>query len=101
MSEIKDKPAELDQVADAISRSARSMQNAATESLTLINAVSAKTRDSTDKLTVAIDKFMKVATRPDFQQKLDSIESMVGALERLAKLEERGLLGRVFATLGK
>ncbi len=61
--------------------------------------VTGKFRDGTEKLGIAIDKLMKVAGRGDFSETVRLTESLVNSLERLAALEEKGVLDKVMKAM--
>lgn len=61
--------------------------------------VTGKVRDGSEKLSVAIDKMMKITGRHDFAETVAMTESLVSSLERLAVLEEKGLLDKVMKAM--
>ena len=77
------------------------MVNAAREANKQMSDVTGKFRDGTEKLSFAIDKLMKVAGRGDFEKTVELTESLVSSLERLAVLEEKGLLDKVMKAMQK
>ena len=84
---------------EAIQVSSTKLVEAAQESNKKLADVSGKMRDGADKLGAALDKFMKIAGRGDFAETVKLTESLVSSLERLAALEERGLLDKVMKAM--
>jgi soluble cytochrome b562 len=84
---------------EAVSASARKLVEVAVESNKQIAGVTGKFREGTERLGVAIDKLTKVAGRGDFAQLVKQTESLVDSLERLAALEEKGLLDKVIKAM--
>lgn len=85
----------IEDTRDAIMRASKSMVDAAKESNKQISDITGKMRDGSEKLGVAIDKMMKVAGRQDFAETVRLTQSFVESMERLAALEDRGLLEKV------
>ena len=75
------------------------MVEAANEANKQMASVTGKFRSGTEHLGVAIDKLMKVAGRPDYEQTVKLTDSLVDSLERLAVLEEKGLLDKVMSAM--
>ena len=101
MAEIEKVPTLLDESRIAIYKSAHALVDTAKESSKQMQDATGKVRDGTEKLGSAIDKLMKVAGRPDFAAVVKSTESLVDSLERLAALEEKGLLDKVMKAMSK
>jgi hypothetical protein len=66
-----------------------------------LHGVSGKLREGAEKLSVAIDKVMVVSGRKDYAEVVRLTESLVGSLERLAELEQKGLLDRVIRAMAR
>ena len=84
---------------EAIKSSSAKLVETAQDSNKRIAEVSGKMRDGADKLGAALDKFMKIAGRGDFAETVKLTESLVSSLERLAALEERGVLDKVMKAM--
>lgn len=84
---------------DAIQASAKRLVESAVDANKQMHHVSGKFREGTEKLGVAIDKFMKIASRGDFAETVKLTESFVDSMERLAVLEEKGLLDKVMKAM--
>jgi hypothetical protein len=91
----------IDNVSDAIRKASVNMVETAREANKQLNDASGKMRDGTEKLSVAIEKMMKIAGRADFANTVKITESFVSSLERLAELEEKGLLDKVMKAMSK
>jgi len=89
----------IEENTEAIQSSGRKLVDAANEANKQMAAVTGKFRSGTEHLGVAIDKLMKVAGRPDYEQTVKLTESLVDSLERLAVLEEKGLLDKVMSAM--
>ena len=61
--------------------------------------VTGKFRHGTESLGAAIDKMAKIAARADFEKTVALAESLVQSLERLAVLEEKGVLDKVIKAM--
>ena len=83
----------------AIQASARRLVESATDANKQMANVTGKVRAGTENLGAAIDKLMKVAGRGDFEKTVALTESLVESLERLAALEEKGLLDKVMKAM--
>lgn len=101
MSNLDTAKDRIDETTEAIRVSAVKMVETAREANKTMNDVSGKMRDGSEKLAVAIDKMMKIAGRGDFAETVRLTESLVSSLERLADLEQRGLLDKVMRAMGK
>lgn len=89
----------IDDNTDAIRNSSKHLVEAAVDANKQMQHVSGKFREGTEKLGVAIDKFMKIASRGDFAETVKLTESFVDSMERLAILEEKGLLDKVMKAM--
>lgn len=63
--------------------------------------VTGKFRSGTEHLGVAIDKMMKVVGRGDYEKTVQLTRTLVDSLERLAVLEEKGLLDKVMRAMSQ
>lgn len=98
--ETLDKTAKvIEQNAEALSTAANKLVDTAKQANKQMSDVTGKFRDGTEKLSIAIDKLMKVAGRGDFAETVRLTESLVDSLERLAELEEKGILDRVMTSM--
>ena len=91
--------AQINENADAILAAGRKLVDTARDANKNMADVTGKFRDGTEKLGNAIDKLMKVAGRGDFAETVKMTESLVDSLERLAILEEKGLLDKVMRAM--
>jgi hypothetical protein len=89
----------IEENTEAIATSAGKLVDAAKQANKQMTDVTGKFRDGTEKLGNAIDKLMKVAGRSDFAETVKLTESLVLSLERLAALEEKGLLDKVMKAM--
>lgn len=101
MSNLEVTQKQIDETSEAISKSARSMVEMARESSKGLSEASSKVRDGTDKMGAALDKFMRVVDRKDFAETVKLTESLVDSLERLAVLEDRGVLDKVMKAMAR
>lgn len=99
MSELESKAEAIDKTTEAIMSASRRMVETARDSSKQLADSTGKMRATTEHLGVAIDKLMKVAGRPDFATTVTLTESLVASLERLAVLEEKGLLDKVMKAM--
>lgn len=90
---------QIEENTDAIEASAGKLVQTATEANKKMADVTGKFRDGTERLGNAIDKLMKIAGRGDFAETVKLTESLVDSLERLAALEEKGLLDKVMKAM--
>ena len=68
-------------------------------SLDMINS-SRKMREATEKLTVQMQKFHTIFNNAKFDEQAKAAASLADSMERLATLEQRGLLSKVIQALG-
>lgn len=99
MNELSNQVENIDNTTDAILKSSRNMVDAARDANKQMADASGKMRDSSEKLGSAIDKMLKIAGRSDFAEVVKLTESFVTSLERLAVLDERGLLEKVMKAM--
>ena len=90
---------QIEENTEAILSSGRKLVDAAKDANKQMADVTGKFRDGTERLGNAIDKLMKVAGRGDFAETVKLTESLVDSLERLAALEEKGLLDKVMRAM--
>lgn len=95
METITHQQKSIEQTREAIMAACRAMVESAKESTKQINDVTGKMRDGSEKLGAAIDKMMKIAGRQDFAETVRLTQSFVESMERLAALEDRGMLEKV------
>jgi ABC-type transporter Mla subunit MlaD len=86
---------------EALLTNVNAMVNQAKESQKQLNDINGKLRDGADKLALAIEKFGKIAGNANFAETAKQAESLVDSLERLAKLEESGVLDKVIKAMSK
>jgi hypothetical protein len=96
LSNAKD---DIEATSEAILKSARAMVDAAEMANKGMVDSSRKMRDSTEKLTAQMQKFHTVFASTKFEEQAKAAQSLADALERLAALEERGLLSKVMHSL--
>lgn len=89
----------IEETREAILAASRAMVDAAQASNKQISDVTGKMRDGSEKLGVAIDKMMKIAGRQDFAETVRLTQSFVDSLERLAALDDRGMLEKVIKAM--
>jgi hypothetical protein len=89
----------IDDNTDSIANAALKLVTSAKEANKQMADVTGKFRASTEHLSVAIDKLMKVAGRGDYEKTVQLTCTLVDSLERLAVLEEKGLLDRVMRAM--
>ena len=89
----------IEENTEAIFASGRKLVETAKDANKQMAEVTGKFRDGTERLSNAIDKLMKVAERGDFAETVRLTESLVESLERLAVLEEKGLLDKVMRAM--
>lgn len=90
---------EIKNAADAIFKAGNQLVENAKVANKQMAEVTGKFRDGTEKLGSAIDKMTKIAGRGDFAETVNLTESLVSALERLAVLEEKGVLDKVIKAM--
>lgn len=85
--------------ATATSASAKAIAVSANEATAVVTEASRKMRDSTEKLGTAMQKFAGIFGSSDFAKKAEAAESLVTSLERLAVLEEKGILAKLMKAM--
>ena len=99
MTTLSNAQEDIKATSDAILKSARAMVDAAEIANKGMVESSRKMRDSTEKLTAQMQKFHSVFASTKFDEQAKAAQSLADALERLAALEERGILAKVMTSL--
>lgn len=99
MSKLEESEKQINEAATAIWTASHKLVENAKEANKQMSDVTGKFRDGTEKLSSAIDKLMKVVDRGDFAETVGLTKSLVDSLERLADLEEKGLLDKVIRAM--
>ena len=99
MENLNSTKQKIEENTEAIFASGRKLVETAKDANKQMAEVTGKFRDGTERLSNAIDKLMKVAERGDFAETVRLTESLVESLERLAVLEEKGLLDKVMRAM--
>lgn len=90
---------QIDENTTAIQEAGRKLVESAKEANKQMSDVTGKFRAGTEHLGVAIDKLMKVAGRGDYEKTVQLTCTLVESLEKLAALEEKGLLDKVMKAM--
>ena len=101
MSQLHEARKDIEETTDAVSASARKMIAEASSASASLTDSSRKMRDATEKLNAQMSKFHTIFANTKFDEQAKAAQSLADALERLAKLEEKGLLSKVMAALNK
>ncbi len=101
MSQLSEARKDIECTTDAVSASARKMVNEAEGASASMTDASRKMREATDKLNAQMQKFHATFSNAKFDEQAKAAQSLADALERLAKLEEKGMLSKVIAALNK
>jgi hypothetical protein len=99
MDKLEQTKQQIEDNTEAIRRASHVLVDTAKDANKSMADVSGKMRDGADKLSFAIDKMMKVTGRTDFAHVVALTESLVDSLERLAALEQKGLLEKVMQAM--
>ncbi len=99
MTELAKAKQQIDESTEAILASGHRLVDVAKDANKKMADVTGRFRDGTERLGSAIDKLMKIAGRADYAETVKLTESLVDSLERLASLEERGLLDKVMKAM--
>jgi hypothetical protein len=99
METISETEKSIKGVSEAIRTQVSSMVAAADAANIQMTDLSRKLRDSTDKFGTALARFSATTSDPRFAEKVKQAESLVDSLERLAKLQETGMLDKVIAAM--
>ena len=86
---------------EAVMKATKAMVASAETSHKEVATASGKIRDQTDKLASAMKKFTEVAGTKQFAEAAETTKNLVDALERLARLQERGLLEKIMQAVQK
>ncbi len=95
MGKMEENTHQMESAEKALTAAINKFVESAKTSEKSIKQTSGKIRDSADKLSAAIQKFMGIANSSDFGKTVEQAESLVNSLERLAALEDSGRLNRV------
>lgn len=101
MSQLAETRKDIECTTDAVTASARKMVNEAENASASMTDASRKMREATDKLNAQMQKFHATFASVKFDEQAKAAQSLADALERLAKLEEKGMLSKVIAALNK
>lgn len=99
MSNFQKATDDVEKLANALMDRTHDMVAQADTTAKAINSSSAKIRDSADKLGAAIEKFNKIASCTNFAESAKNACSLVESLERLAKLQQSGVLDKVMVAI--
>ena len=99
MSTLTSLEDQISSSANAVNSAIHKLNDAADTAKDKLHGVSGKLRDGAEKLSVAIDKVMTVSGRKDYAEVVRLTESLVSSLERLAELEQKGLLDKVIRAM--
>lgn len=99
MNTLEQAARSVDELQQAILASTRNLVVTAESAAKEVHSASGKMRDSTDKLSAAMRKFSETAGTKSFADAAVQTQSMVDALERLAALQQNGLLEKVLAAM--
>lgn len=99
MEALENTKKQIEENAKAIRESAMTLTTSAREANVQMTEVTRKFRDGTEKLGVAMDKLLKIANNGDFAETVRLTGTLVDSLERLAVLEEKGLLDKVMTAM--
>ena len=99
MESLENTKKQIEENAKAIRESALTLTTSAREANVQMTEVTRKFRDGTEKLGVAMDKLLKIANNGDFAETVRLTGTLVDSLERLAVLEEKGLLDKVMTAM--
>ena len=101
MGTIENAVESLDKAKKSLFEASKEFQESAKSAAKGALDASGKLRDGSEKLGTALDKLMKVSGRADFAETVRLTASLVESLERLAALEEKGLLDKVMKAMQK
>ena len=91
----------VEELQEAVMKATRALVASAETSHKEVASASGKIRDQTDKLASAMKKFSDVAGTKQFAEAAETTKNLVDALERLARLQERGLLEKIMQAIQK
>lgn len=101
MSQLTEAKKDIDSTTDAVSASVHRMIDEAEKASRAMTESSRKMREATDKLTAQMQRFHLAFSSAKFEDQAKAATSLADAMERLAALEEKGLLSKVIAALNK
>lgn len=101
MSQLTEAKNQIEDVSAAVSAASRKMVDEASSASEMLTASSRKMREATDKLTAQMSKFHVAFANAKFDEQAKAAQSLADSMERLAALEEKGLLSKVMAALHK
>ncbi len=99
MTTLEDTKTQINENTEAIQAAAHRLVGAAKDANKQMADVTGKFRAGTEHLGVAIDKMMKIAGRGDYEKTVQLTCLLVDSLDRLAVLEEKGLLDKVMRAM--
>ena len=101
MSQLEEARKDIEATTDAVSASTRKMVEAARTASADMTEASRKMRDATERLVAQMGKFHSTFASSKFDEQAKAAASLADAMERLAALEEKGMLSKVIAALHK
>ena len=101
MSQLTEAKTQIEDVSAAVSAASRKMVEEAAAASESLTASSRKMREATEKLTAQMGKFHAAFANAKFDEQAKAAQSLADAMERLAELEEKGMLSKVIAALHK
>mgnify|MGYP000866548586 CR=1 FL=1 len=99
MDSLEQTKKHIDENTDAICAASVKLVDAAKDANKRMAEVNGKFREGTERIGNALDKLAKVVERSDFAETVRLTESLVQSLERLAVLEDRGMLDKVMKAM--
>lgn len=99
MSQLENVAKQIEETAAAVSTQSNALVSAAQIASKQMMEVSAKMRDSAEKMSTAMVKFAAIANNTKFAESAKTAESLVNSLERLAELQRTGMLDKVMAAM--
>ena len=99
MTALEQAQKDIEGTSTAISATSRQMVHNAETATSQLTESSRKMRDATDKLTTQMQKFNSIFTNAHFAEQSKAAQSLADAMERLAVLQEKGLLANVMDAL--
>lgn len=101
MEQLKETSKQIGELQEAIRKGMVETVAVAREQSEALTDVSRKLRDNAEKLGAAIEKFSRVAGSANFGDSAKQAESLVSSLERLAVLQQSGMLDKVMAAISR
>ena len=99
MNQLTEAKKDIDATTDAVSASSRRMVESAERASSDMVDSSRKMRDATDKLSAQMQKFHAIFSNSKFDEQAKAAASLADSMERLAALEQNGLLSKVIQAL--